>query len=264
MEVLVCSECGRSFERPGGRGPIPTRCPECKIERKRAKHAEQERARLARRAQGQYKCGHCGKTKDGSEFAASQLKDGRWCRDCYRATYVERSGGYATKVCPIDGTKFQVTRRNERQTYCSKRCKERASQIRESELKREAKRGRPCGNNCGREIPVGRHSNARYCSEDCRRQHVGSAIRRRSMLKTTYGLTPEAFDAIVEAQGGRCAICLGDDPGVKGVWHVDHCHDTNAVRGLLCTNCNTGLGQFKDDPDVLRRAVDYLEKARLE
>jgi len=55
-------------------------------------------------------------------------------------------------------------------------------------------------------------------------------------------------------QGGSCAICR-TAPAV----HVDHDHETGAVRALLCFNCNGGLGQFRDDPVVLRAAADYVE-----
>nr|WP_246078449.1 endonuclease VII domain-containing protein [Modestobacter excelsi] len=58
-------------------------------------------------------------------------------------------------------------------------------------------------------------------------------------------------------QGGLCAICR-EAPAEQ----VDHDHDTNAVRALLCFNCNGGLGQFRDDPAVLRAAADYVEHHR--
>lgn len=58
---------------------------------------------------------------------------------------------------------------------------------------------------------------------------------------------------MLEAQGGLCAICM-TAPAV----HVDHDHATGAVRALLCFNCNGGLGQFKDDWDVLRAAAEYV------
>ena len=75
--------------------------------------------------------------------------------------------------------------------------------------------------------------------------------------KRRYGLDDAAFEALLEAQGHTCAICL--DPLVRGKHlHVDHDHETGEVRGLLCHGCNTSLGGFKEDPDVLERAAAYL------
>ncbi|WP_347878324.1 endonuclease VII domain-containing protein [Streptomyces sp. KS 21] len=59
---------------------------------------------------------------------------------------------------------------------------------------------------------------------------------------------------MVAAQGGLCCICL-KAPAV----HVDHCHETGRVRGVLCFNCNSAIGKLGDDPDILRRAISYLE-----
>jgi hypothetical protein len=58
----------------------------------------------------------------------------------------------------------------------------------------------------------------------------------------------------VLAQGGVCAICAREDPE-----RVDHSHDTGEVRGILCFNCNGGLGQFRDSADTLRDAASYLD-----
>lgn len=82
------------------------------------------------------------------------------------------------------------------------------------------------------------------------------------MLKSTYGITPEQFDALLASQGGVCAICGKLPPAIKGApgqWNVDHCHKTGAVRGILCSPCNIGIGQLGDDPDRLRVAIAYLE-----
>jgi len=76
-------------------------------------------------------------------------------------------------------------------------------------------------------------------------------------LKRRYGITAVEADVMLADQGGRCAICA-----VAPAVHVDHDHATGAVRQLLCFNCNGGLGQFKDDPDVLRAAADYVERHR--
>lgn len=64
---------------------------------------------------------------------------------------------------------------------------------------------------------------------------------------------------MLSAQGGTCAICKSPDPKGKGKFHVDHCHSTGRVRGLLCHACNLALGHMHDDPVRLREAALYLE-----
>lgn len=76
-------------------------------------------------------------------------------------------------------------------------------------------------------------------------------------LVSKYGLTADGYEAIDRGQGGTCAIC-GAPPGKRRL-AVDHDHATGAVRGLLCTKCNVGLGYFKDSAEGVRRALDYLE-----
>jgi hypothetical protein len=82
---------------------------------------------------------------------------------------------------------------------------------------------------------------------------------REANLKSTYGITLSDFDSMLDAQKGRCAICLTDTPGGKGRFHIDHDHDSGKVRGLLCTNCNLGIGNMKDSPAILLAAMKYLE-----
>ncbi|MGW0825908.1 endonuclease VII domain-containing protein [Streptomyces sp. NPDC002845] len=77
---------------------------------------------------------------------------------------------------------------------------------------------------------------------------------RTGHLKRTYGLTPAELEAMVAEQQGICCICLA-----APAEHVDHCHNTGRVRGVLCFSCNAALGQFKDRPDVIRRAATYVE-----
>ena len=86
---------------------------------------------------------------------------------------------------------------------------------------------------------------------------VAEAERKRN-LRLKFGITVEEYDALLEAQGGICAICAS--PPGKKLLAVDHHHDTGAIRGLLCSNCNTSLGLMKDDPDRLERAVAYLRE----
>lgn len=74
-----------------------------------------------------------------------------------------------------------------------------------------------------------------------------------------YNITLADYDEMLEAQGGKCAIC-GRTPEEEGRrLSVDHDHKTGQVRGLLCRNCNAALGFFQDDFHLLRRAINYLD-----
>ena len=98
---------------------------------------------------------------------------------------------------------------------------------------------------CGKRPPAKVKSKCSQCSDKAR-------------FKRT-GFTREMYDDFYKVQEGRCAICGGD-----GVSHrcagltADHCHATGDPRGLLCGFCNTALGGFKDDPELLRAALRYL------
>ena len=85
-------------------------------------------------------------------------------------------------------------------------------------------------------------------------------IDRRHHLKTTYGITPEEYDKILLRQGGSCAVCKGDRCGPGKFFHVDHCHKTNRVRGLLCSRCNTALGLLRDESSLIAALLEYLQK----
>ncbi|MCP3817206.1 endonuclease VII domain-containing protein [Streptomyces sp. A3M-1-3] len=87
-----------------------------------------------------------------------------------------------------------------------------------------------------------------YCRV-CRAQN-----NRAGYFMRTYGITEAQRDEMISSQMGICLICLSA-PAV----HVDHCHETGKVRGVLCFNCNSAIGKLGDDPDTLRRAITYLE-----
>lgn len=74
------------------------------------------------------------------------------------------------------------------------------------------------------------------------------------MKARLYGISVDDLKLLVEKANGKCVIC-GE---VATELHVDHCHKTNVVRGLLCRLCNLGLGYFKDDPERLSAAISYL------
>jgi hypothetical protein len=92
-------------------------------------------------------------------------------------------------------------------------------------------------------------------SYESRQRLLGGS--RHYHLKLRYGIGADEFDELVVQQGGVCAICGRPDPE-----HVDHDHETGAVRGILCFNCNGGLGQFRDSIDSLLTAASYLEAHR--
>lgn len=89
------------------------------------------------------------------------------------------------------------------------------------------------------------------------REHGQRTKLRRVRERLLYGITLEAYQALLQAQGGLCAICRRS-PGKKGLG-VDHCHGTGQIRALLCAACNMALGALKDDAGLCRAAADYLD-----
>ena len=85
---------------------------------------------------------------------------------------------------------------------------------------------------------------------------------RRAKWKQKYGLSESRFLEILDSQGGGCAICK-TVPAIGEVLHVDHCHETGVVRGLLCRGCNVSLGRVGDNLAGVMRFVLYLELAAL-
>lgn len=73
-----------------------------------------------------------------------------------------------------------------------------------------------------------------------------------------YNLTKEEYKNIYDRQQGLCKICQTDLESFNRRPHVDHCHSTGKVRGILCYACNTGLGNFKDSKELLQKAIEYL------
>lgn len=100
----------------------------------------------------------------------------------------------------------------------------------------------------------GLSSRCKACKRIENKQRTPERVRAAN-LKKQYGITPAQWDEMFEAQGRVCAICLADEP-----LHVDHNHATGALRELLCAHCNHGLGKFRENPVLLARAIDYLEK----
>lgn len=108
---------------------------------------------------------------------------------------------------------------------------------------------------------AGKRSNAVFCSRACKeteRIRSGRAAKavREHHYRSQYGISREEAHAQF---GSVCNICgQADGGGRHGNLHVDHDHATGRVRGVLCSECNYGLGKFRDDPELLRKAAEYL------
>jgi hypothetical protein len=141
--------------------------------------------------------------------------------------------------------------------------------------RRESETGRPespCAES--RKKPYEQDPFYRYLARERRRNErasrkdtVNARVRRRRATDADfrdrerarrYGLSLEELRAILARQGNACAICRKSGVGL----HIDHCHATGKVRGLLCRKCNQGLGNYNDDPNLTAAATAYLEVAR--
>lgn len=89
----------------------------------------------------------------------------------------------------------------------------------------------------------------------------GVESSRRAHLKRMYNMTTEEYNVILESQNGVCDICKEPESyGRASFLSVDHCHNNETIRGLLCNNCNRAIGLLKDNIEVLENAVKYLKK----
>lgn len=115
--------------------------------------------------------------------------------------------------------------------------------------------------NCGNEF-LPKAPSEHYCSDNCKNRGHTTAYLMRN-----YKITLSDYERMHEDQGGLCKIC-GGEGFVMASHHklklvVDHCHETSVVRGLLCHNCNRGLGLFQDNVSFLNNAIEYLKVQRL-
>ncbi|MDT7844070.1 endonuclease VII domain-containing protein [Streptomyces justiciae] len=175
--------------------------------------------------EGVKRCVRCGESKPYAAFAGKRSNlDGlqRHCRDCASEYHRTRQESLGRKVRP----KVDVP---EGHKLCLK-----CGEVKPwSEWHRNATASDGLSTRC----------------KECR-----AAESRAGHLKRHYGMTEAERDELIASQGGVCCICLAAVPE-----HVDHCHKTGRVRGVLCFSCNAALGQFKDRPDAIRRAAAYVE-----
>jgi hypothetical protein len=111
-----------------------------------------------------------------------------------------------------------------------------------------------------------------YACKNCRKKAYGHRDteryrdltpdeRKDMVLKRDFGIGLNDYHQLLEDQGGGCAICGTKEIKGKGSYHhIDHCHETGVIRGVLCHHCNTGLGAFSDNVHLFSKAIDYLIK----
>ena len=95
------------------------------------------------------------------------------------------------------------------------------------------------------------------CKNDYNKRYRGNRPHVDRMRK--YGVCEQQWDIMMKRCGGKCELCGGDN-GPKKSLCVDHNHETGEVRGLLCSNCNQGLGYLKDSAELIKKAATYLEE----
>jgi hypothetical protein len=100
------------------------------------------------------------------------------------------------------------------------------------------------------------NSPCKFCSNLNRNVNYQKAYHR----KVKYGLSQEDYDKMLKDQNYCCDICKIHKDDYSKDFAVDHCHDTGKVRGLLCTNCNLGIGNAKHSIKILKSCIKYLEK----
>jgi hypothetical protein len=151
---------------------------------------------------------------------------------------------------------------------CSRACGvTHQNRLRAQRKREEFEAANPLCERCGLPIPAG-VGRTKFCSWKCKHAEMGARQRKRYphyMRQYVHGVSPEQYAGMLDQQGHACAIC-GDTEWWAhmhaGSPQVDHDHATGEVRGLLCGRCNTGLGQFQDDPERLHAAARYLERYR--
>lgn len=108
--------------------------------------------------------------------------------------------------------------------------------------------------------PTGYHVHCKTCRSEFSRKHVSrlSKESRRYALQRKFGISEEKYNDLLIDQNSCCAICQRHQSNLSRKLAVDHNHLTGQVRGLLCPNCNTGIGNLRDNTEMLEKAIKYL------
>lgn len=205
--------------------------------------------------QATHRCSRCQQRKPVAEFSPSVVarpNGGGYCRACSKKRY-----GASEKAARVLARAAARAEARSAGLLCS-RCKERRPAVAFLPSV-AAKEGRQSGGYC---------RECRRATRDLKREYDRArwlnpaypARQRDKWLRRLYGIDLAQYQALLARQGGRCACCgIDRDDGARG-FSVDHDHVTGEIRGLLCVNCNVGIGALGDDATGVRRALVYLEK----
>lgn len=190
-------------------------------------------------------CTKCGETKDLTEFYKTKgCKDGtrNECKKCV----IARSA--------VSQSKNQESRKKYLADYYkSNTCK----------YPKRTKEQQDAYNKRRREKYASDHEYRANIVKKIKEWQQSNPKARKNGRMKQYGITIEDFEYLMVKQDYKCAICGHSDTSKKSFFPlVDHCHNNGHVRGILCSDCNFGIGKFKDDPRLLLNAIKYLEDDR--
>lgn len=124
---------------------------------------------------------------------------------------------------------------------------------------------KPCNNERTKKSYFKRHEKnkaRRRKYREANKEKINKVQRERSknyILKSRYGISEDIYNEMLSDQNNVCYLCGEEEKLKNKSLAVDHCHSTGEVRKLLCHACNTGLGKFKDDIELLEKAIKYLK-----
>ena len=180
--------------------------------------------------------------------------------------------GMTQKVCKNCKNEFQACKNDDRIVFCCEECRKeyrRKTDYMKSYYgenfdkwkERQAKESyKDAKNNARREKYKSDEEYRERIKTNVKKYYAQHPGKRRRQRMEKYGITPEDYDSMLDAQHGCCAICVAE-VGSKSRkrLYVDHDHSTGKIRGLLCQRCNFGIGFFFDDVSLFKKAIHYLE-----
>ena len=114
---------------------------------------------------------------------------------------------------------------------------------------------------CSEVKPISKFRKNKGCSDgithQCKDCHY--IAQRNGELRRNFGISYAEYLVMLDAQQGRCAICAVRQEDLSKAFAVDHCHSSGKIRGLLCWRCNSSIGRFEEDVNLLKRAIEYLQ-----